>query len=124
MARGDPTRHVTVHMIGVLRPPTNKKDQAKANKKKGILFDSHLFSLGPKNPQCVYTTPRNGVASMEKSKLTQETNNIQNLRASFCCRFLVLWLRTEQSYCLFQYSIPKIDMISMNDSSEKGNEAD
>lgn len=33
MARGDPTRHVTVHMIGVLRPPANKKDQK--NKKKG-----------------------------------------------------------------------------------------
>ncbi|CAL8115274.1 unnamed protein product [Orchesella dallaii] len=33
MARGDPTRHVTVHMIGVLRPPS-KKDDKKANKKK------------------------------------------------------------------------------------------
>lgn len=50
MARGDPTRHVTVHMIGVLRPPANKKDQ-KANKKKGMLphnsiimhFSSHFF---------------------------------------------------------------------------------
>jgi len=46
MARGDPTRHVTVHMIGVLRPP-NKKDQTKANKKKDCSSttagDEHLL---------------------------------------------------------------------------------
>ncbi|ODN03927.1 Aryl hydrocarbon receptor nuclear translocator-like protein 1 [Orchesella cincta] len=46
MARGDPTRHVTVHMIGVLRPPS-KKDDKKANKKKDCSSttagDEHLL---------------------------------------------------------------------------------
>ena len=37
MARGDPARHVTVHLIGLLRAPVNKKDPAKtpAKGKKG-----------------------------------------------------------------------------------------
>ncbi|OXA45801.1 aryl hydrocarbon receptor nuclear translocator-like protein 2 isoform X2 [Folsomia candida] len=34
MARGDPARHVTVHLIGYLRPPNNKKDAAKIAKAK------------------------------------------------------------------------------------------
>lgn len=47
MARGDPARHVTVHLIGYLRPPNNKKDAAKiAKAKKGtwVLFlDMQIF---------------------------------------------------------------------------------
>lgn len=37
MARGDPARHVTVHLIGYLRPPNKKEAAEKAAKgKKGI----------------------------------------------------------------------------------------
>ena len=43
MARGDPARHVTVHMIGILRPPSTKKESKPTSKgKKGT--DS-LFSF-------------------------------------------------------------------------------
>lgn len=53
MARGDPARHVTVHLIGYLRPPNNKKDAAKTAKgKKGSFiclslayFEENVFNF-------------------------------------------------------------------------------